>query len=92
MADDEKSIEEITETALPVAISLIHKTMDEAPDVLTGIIALEAARVSLVALGCEKFGDDFAEQVEVLLRGFDGFHEAAAAMAKGAFMQKGGDA
>lgn len=87
------SIEDITDAALPASQMLLAFVMKVAPDVLTAVVALETAKLCLIELGKEKFGDDFAEQAKTLMKGFDGLEDAVAALRKdGAFMSKGGDA
>jgi hypothetical protein len=82
--------DEIADRAAPVALSILNHVEQTCPDVLTAVVALECAKRTLTFMGKQSFGDDFVEQVNRLMRGFEGSEEAMVAMIRGAFMQPGG--
>lgn len=84
--------DEIADRALPLSKIILDRLSTESPDLLTAIAALEAAKLSLMRMGVQAFGDGFAQQATRLLESFGGWDTALDAMEKGAFFQGGGNA
>jgi len=85
--------DEIAEKAGPVAMSILAHIMAKSPDVLTAVVALEVAKRTLTFMGRKSFGDEFTEQVDVLMGQLTGAEEAMANMMATAstFTQPGGE-
>ena len=86
------SIEQIAENALPLSQLLLQVSLQGSGDLLTAIIALEAAKRALLHSGEENLGKEFGRQARQLLQGFDGFEEMAKALnGEAKFVQPGGE-
>ena len=84
------NIEQIIDSATPLAMILLNTAMATGTDLLSAVAALEAAKRSLMMVGRQNIGEEFYEQAQQLLAGFDGFEETAEAITQGAFTQPGG--